>query len=215
MKKSIHQRVQKKIIKKSIEMMVLQLLSQFQTTGDCIDWKAETISQQLRMDKGGVSLALMNLLKSGYVRRIKSQWFITTEGREEFTNICKNISFQNGKSEFQFRNEVLTGAREEKGRLVKTDIENAALPANSLNRHISKNKEEIETISVCSGVDRIRAVARYYDMSPDVVSKWFATLEVHLCNGCGEYRRFHRKNGSDGQMWQTLCIECQKKRRKK
>ena len=207
-----YQREQSKIDRLSIETRVLQLLSQYQRSGDGIKWTTETIAEQVHIAPGGAGLGLLNLMKIGYVHRGCGQWFITTEGRSAFCDECNHVSLQTRKIELQFRNEVLTGSREDKGRLLQTDMTNAALPRDQ-DASRATNRVEEATLKVCAGVERIRAVASYYEVAPDVASEWCSTGEVHRCNRCGEYRKFHRKNGDNGQVWQAACIECRKRLR--
>lgn len=207
-----YQREQRKIDRTTIETRVLQLLSQYQRSGDGIRWTTETIAGFLHIAAGGVGFGLLNLMKVGYVHRGCGQWFITAEGRAAFCDECNHVSLQTRKTDLQFRNEVLTGSKEDKGRLVQTSLTNAALPSDQ-DTHRATNRVEDATVKVCSGVERIRAVARYYEVSPDVASEWCSTGEVHRCLRCGEYRKFHRKNGSNGQLWQASCVECRKKSR--
>jgi hypothetical protein len=203
---------QRKLYMKCIEMRVLQLLYQYQCSGDCIEWTVFTISDHLRISTLEVGDGLTSLKKAGYVDLSRGQWFITAEGRAAFEDECHNVSFQTGKSELQFRNEVLTGAKEKNGRFVPTDMTSPALPIGN-GSHRTTNRVEIATVKVCSGVERIRSVARYYEVTPAVASDWCSTGEVHRCNRCGKYRRFHKKNGSNGQVWQSSCIECRKRLR--
>ena len=200
-------REQSKIDRQTIETRVLQLLSQYQRAGDGIRWTIDTIAEQLSIPPTAtLRTCLLSLVERGHVHRGCGQWFITSEGRSAFSDECGNVSLQTRKTDLQFRNEVLTGCNDS-GK--QTEIQDAALPRDQ-DANRATNRVENATVKVCAGVERIRAVASYYDVSPDVSADWCSTGEVHRCSGCGKDRRFHRKNGENGQVWQVKCIECRK-----
>jgi hypothetical protein len=222
------QEAHNKISRDKIEFRILQLLFRFQIKTDDggnfqyletrIHWDKNAILAHIQVgDSPGslsiesVSCALLNLIKMkpALVYPDRGQWFITTDGCQYYVDITSYRNTIVVNKDLLFKNEALTGMTSGGN---KSKLTWAALPFSSVN-HNPNNSVESAMVRECAAVEEVRAVAKYYDTTPDVAAEWMRTEEVHRCNRCRKQRRHHRHGGANGKRWQSVCIECQRANR--
>jgi hypothetical protein len=75
---------------------------------------------------------------------------------------------------------------------------------------------EAETIEQCTRVERVRSVSKRYEVALKDAFEMLVSGEVHRCNRCGDDTAlFHRHNGSNGKQWQSACVECRRKQKRR
>jgi hypothetical protein len=205
---------QKKIDLESLSNRIMLLLVQFQartesgSLGDGLVWTAEMIAEQLRISTADVSVALIGLLKLGYVEQRGKEWVKTIDGEILFLEEIKDTRIRT--SSVEFRDEALTGMAKGGN---ESKLTRAALPSLSESSHGHRNKEEDEAIKVSMRSSAIRTIARDLDMSPDDVADGLRTGRVGRCkgiDGVGHWGIFHKR--SEGG-WKHLCKRCLNKNR--
>jgi hypothetical protein len=171
-------------------------------------WTTKMIGLQLSdMDEVSTREALMVLLKRGHVQSGKNeQWFITFEGRNAYDDEIHS-RLMTGAGEARFKAEALSGVTETGGR---SELTWAALPSPCEGGR--ENRVEAETIEQCTRLERVRRVAKRYEVALNDAFEMLVSGEVHRCNRCGDDTAlFHRHNGANGKQWQSACVECRRK----
>jgi hypothetical protein len=200
---------QEKTDLESLSNRIMLLLVQFQTRtqsgslDDGLVWTAEIIAEQLRISTSNVSVALIGLLKLGYVEQRGKEWVKTVDGETLFLEEIKDTRIRT--SSVEFRDEALTGMTKNGNR---SKLTRAALPSLSEPSHGHRNKEEDEAIEVSMRSYAIRTIARDLDMSPKEVADGLRTGRVGICkgiDGIGHWGIFHKR--SEGG-WKHLCKTC-------
>lgn len=179
---------------------------------DGIHWDITTISSNLKsIREPKIAIALLDLQKEGYVERIGHQWFRTTEGINAYHQEARSVTLPATGIE-AFREEVLTGSKVERGRLVPTDKDTAVLP-NSCGHGRRDNTEERDQLRNCTRGEKVRRIAVENGVTDEQCREMLASGEIHLCECCQKYSRFHADK-RPGHDWQSPCISCRKARRR-
>lgn len=212
---------QQSIDRRQNAFRVLELMIQFQhrtereSFDDGLVWTAEMIACHLKnLDEGGATEALFRLLKLGYVERRGNEWFSTNEGRAAFSDEIRSACLETGSSVREFKNEALTGMDRfgEQSRLTRV-----ALPSPS--SHARKSNAEDRMLDQCERINEICTIAAQLGLSLEETSEGLRIGRVRRCKGIGgtppHWGVFHRHNGKNGKTWQSLCINCRKKSRRK
>jgi hypothetical protein len=205
---------QEKTDSESLSNRIMLLLVQFQTRtesgslDDGLVWTAEMIAEQLRISTSNVSVALIGLLKLGYVEQRGKEWVKTVDGETLFLEEIRDTRIRT--SSVEFREEALTGMTKDGN---QSKLTMAALPSLSEPAHGHRNKEEDEAIKVSMRSSAIRTIARDLDMSLDEVADGLRTGRVGRCkgiDGVGHWGIFHKR--SEGG-WKHLCKTCLNRKR--
>ena len=200
---------QKKINLESLSNKIMLLLVQFQartesgSLDDGLVWTVEMIAGQLRISTDDISVALIGLLKLGYVEQRGKEWVKTIDGETLFLEEIRDIRIRT--SSVEFRDEALTGMTKDGN---ESKLTMAALPSLSEPSHGHRNKEEDEAIKVSMRSSAIRTIARDLEMSPEDVADGLRTGRVGRCkgiDGVGHWGIFHKR--SEGG-WKHLCKIC-------
>jgi hypothetical protein len=206
---------QKKINLESLSNRIMLLLVQFQartqsgSLDDGLVWTTNMIAGQLRIPTADVSVALIGLLKLGYVEQRGKEWVKTIDGETLFLEEIRDTRIKT--SSVEFRDEALTGITKNGNR---SKLTRAALPSLSEPSHGHRNKEEDAAIEVSMRSSAIRTIAKDLDMSLDEVAEGLRTGRVGRCkgiDGVGHWGIFHKR--SEGG-WKHLCKNCLNRNRK-
>ena len=199
-------------------MRVLELMIQYQNRterngfDDGLSWTIDMISAQLNIvDINEAQNAIELLSKRGLVERRGRGWFYTEDGLNTFRDELKALSISAGKEDIEFRNEALTGI-DRNGR--RSKLTWAALPKSSIN-HGSNNRVEEDTLKECIRMSLIRSIAAKLGKTIDETMNAIEIGQIKTCAKCGEYAWHYRHNGTNGKKFQSSCVNCIKKARKK
>jgi hypothetical protein len=212
---------QQRIDRRQNAFRVLELMVQFQhrteheSFDDGLVWTAEMIACHLKeLDKISTTQALVWLLKREYVERRGNEWFSTKEGRAAFSDEIRNAWLETGAPAHEFRNEALTGM-DRYG--APTRLTRAALPSSSF--CAKENNAETRMLDQCEHINKICTIAAHLGLSLEETSEGLQIGRVRRCKGIDgtspHWGVFHRHNGKNGKAWQSLCINCRKKLRRK
>jgi hypothetical protein len=205
---------QKKINLESLSNRIMLLLVQFQartqsgSLDDGLVWTTNMIAGQLRIPTNDVSVALIGLLKLGYVEQRGKEWVKTVDGETLFLEEIRDARIRT--SSVEFREEALTGMTKCGN---ESKLTRAALP--SLSEQSHRNKEEDAIIEVSMRSSAIRTISKDLDMSPDEVVDGLRTGRVGRCkgiDGVGHWGIFHKRSESG---WKHLCKTCLNRNRKR
>ncbi|MFA5323550.1 MAG: hypothetical protein WC373_12840 [Smithella sp.] len=72
--------------KLTTEYRVMLLMYRSQKPNDHLHWSTLMIAEHLQIDHVYIDLAMLAMMRIGYVKREKWQWILTDEGRSLFEN---------------------------------------------------------------------------------------------------------------------------------
>lgn len=182
---------------------------------DGIPWTERALAEQTGIVETRVTAALHIAQAAGLVQHARREWYITQDGRTRYADEAKQPYYQTGQSDWEFRNEALTGMTSGGN---QSHLTNAALPDPSAEHSTASNYTEDRVIAECSAVNKIRMIAACLGLSPEYTRRAIESGHVHICPGIDKtphWGIFHRHNGANGKRWQSLCIACRQEERQK
>jgi hypothetical protein len=111
---------------------ILGVIQRFQRSDDGLIWTARMLAQFVK--EPNVDEAITYLVKNGYIYIHKGEYLIADEGREYYDNVRRRPLVARAAKIQEFRNEALSGMREERSRVTgqmvtrRSELTSAAVP---------------------------------------------------------------------------------------
>lgn len=186
-----------------------QRLSARGSLTDGLLWSTKMIAERLSSSEQSTSVALLSMLRLGYIEQRGKEWVKTIDGEALFLEEIRNTKIN--ASPWAFREEALTGM-DSKGN--RSRITRAALPSATA-ENSSRNREEDDMLSISLRGAAIKAIARDLGLTKDEVVEGLNTGRVGRCkgiHGVEHWGIFHKR--SEGG-WKHLCKDCLNQKRRK
>jgi hypothetical protein len=205
--------------------VVLDCLVMF---GQAKIWTEQHLSELTRIPQPRVKEAVRQLILRSHITIYNDEWRITQDGLDHHGNVSYDPRLK--LSPLKFREEALTGSKEEKSEngfttLVPTGFDSAVVPGSAKHyprtksapdKFMGKDEESPEDTVILSDqlVKAQRELARLFDLDIATVREYLASGKIRTCNGFGSrlphMGLFHKK----GERWQHLCAACVKAKKK-
>lgn len=189
--------------------VVLDCLVMF---GQAKIWTEQHLSELTRIPQPRVKEAVRQLILRSHITIYNDEWRITQDGLDHHGNVSYDPRLK--LSPLKFREEALTGSKEEKSEngfttLVPTGFDSAVVPGAAKHYPVDVSPEDTVILSD-QLVKAQKELARLFDLDIATVREYLASGKIRTCNGFGSrfphMGLFHKK----GERWQHLCSACVK-----
>jgi hypothetical protein len=197
-----HGRAERKIQRETDCNSILSVLVRYGRSDEGLRWSRTALREELRLDSYRFYSALTVLEKNQSIDVSRGEIIITDEGRDYYLQACRRSSIAIGSATIEWKDEVLTGSREENGSLEPTEIENAVLPRARSEMRSCNSEDLFDSV-----IDEKFYLASLLKIDIDELEKHLRDGRVRSCKGYDGNNHigiFDR----NGEYWQALCRKC-------